>query len=597
MRTLTMDDKTLEMIAMTLRRSELFRGLDNEQLARGARSGTLKHYKQGETLMEEGAPADAFSIVLTGVAAVRVAHPRSGTVDIGRLEAGDVIGEMGPLLDQPRTATVEAAEDMLALEFQRDVLLSLFQSLPQFAMSMCRMLAARLQRASRQIPLRDHGEDLPPAEALAALPVDFCRRNRVLPLSLAEGVLTVGFVVDPQPQVVTAIGDLVSGVEVRAERIEPAFFERVIVDADTAEAAATATADSPVPALDAILKRMVAEGASDLFLGGGVRPHWRVDGEVLPLSDLPPFAADQVLEMLTPVMDERNQAQIRDENDTDLAYAIPGVARFRVNLFRDTRGVGAVFRVIPNNILPLDQLGMPAAVESLCDHPKGLVLVTGPTGSGKSTTLAAMIDHINRTRRSHIITMEDPVEFVHDCRQSLVNQREVGAHTKSFARALRAALREDPDIVLVGEMRDLETISLALETALTGHLVFGTLHTSTAIGTIDRIVDIFPSEDQNRVRTALADCLKGVVAQTLCRRAGGGRVAACEILLVNSAVANLIREAKAHQIVNVMQTGRGLGNRLLDDHLAELVAEGIVEADEALQRTPDPKGLRKLLDR
>ena len=255
-----------------------------------------------------------------------------------------------------------------------------------------------------------------------------------------------------------------------------------------------------------------------------------------------------------------------------------------------------MFRVIPTNILALDQLGMPAAVASLCDHPKGLVLVTGPTGSGKSTTLAAMIDHINRTRRSHILTMEDPVEFVHDCRQSLVNQREIGSHTQSFARALRAALREDPDIVLLGEMRDLETISLALETALTGHLVFGTLHTSTAIGTIDRIVDIFPSGDQNRVRTALADSLKGVVAQTLCRRSGGGRVAACEILLVNSAVANLIREAKSHQIVNVMQTGKGQGNQLLNDHLAELVLAGAVDAAEALSRTPDPRGLSKQIE-
>ena len=610
MRQLTMDEKTLEMVAMTLRRSELFEGLGEEQLVRGAQSASLLHFTEGEVLMEEGGEADCFYIVLTGEATVRVTHPRRGeAIDVGRLTAGDVIGEMGPLLDAPRSATVVAREAILALQFRRDVLPGLFENLPQFALSMCRMLATRLERASRKIPLPEHGDDagMPDRSTLDLLPTDFCHRNRVVPLSVEDGVLTVGFMADPPPAVVASIGDQIPGVEVRAVRVDPGFWDRAMEGRELAsgEAMAAAPAASPAsapapatpssPGLDRILRRMVAEGASDLFLGGGVRPYWRVDGDVTQLSDIAPFGPEQVLEMLEPVLDERNLVQFRDEKDTDCAYSIPGIARFRVNLFRDTRGVGAVLRVIPNKILPLEQLGMPQAVESMCDHPKGLVLVTGPTGSGKSTTLAAMIDHINSTRRSHIITMEDPVEFVHECKRSLVNQREVGSHTESFSRALRAALREDPDIVLVGELRDLETISLALETALTGHLVFGTLHTSTAIGTIDRIVDIFPAEDQNRVRAALADALKGVVAQTLCKRIGGGRVAGCEILVVNSAVSNLIREGKPHQIVNVMQTGKAEGNQLLNEHLAELVKAKVVEAQEALSRTPEPRDLAKTL--
>ena len=551
-------------------------------------------------------------MVLTGEATVRVTHPRRGDpIDVGSLTAGDVVGEMGPLLDEPRSATVMAREAILALQFKREVLLSLFEHLPQFAMSMCRMLAGRLQNASRMIPLPDHGDgaEPPPSDVLGLLPVDFCRRNRVVPLSVEDGVLKVGFMADPSPAVVASIGDQVPGMEVRAVRVDPTFWDRAMegreggaagepVAAPATGEAAPAPAAAPTassPGLDRILRRMVAEGASDLFLGGGVRPYWRVDGDVIELSDIPVFGADQVLEMLEPVLAQRNLDEFAERNDTDCAHAIPGVARFRVNLFRDTRGVGAVLRVIPDKILPLEKLGMPPAVESMCDHPKGLVLVTGPTGSGKSTTLAAMIDHINRTRRSHIITMEDPVEFVHQCRKSLVNQREVGPHTESFNKALRAALREDPDIVLVGELRDLETISLALETALTGHLVFGTLHTSTAIGTIDRIVDIFPAEDQNRVRSALADALKGVVAQTLCKRIGGGRVAGCEILVVNSAVANLIREGKPHQVVNVMQTGKAEGNQLLNEHLAELVKAKVVDAQEALSKTPEPRDLAKTL--
>jgi twitching motility protein PilT len=280
-----------------------------------------------------------------------------------------------------------------------------------------------------------------------------------------------------------------------------------------------------------------------------------------------------------------------ERHDTDFAYEIPGVARFRVNVFRDRHGVGAVFRQIPIEILTAKQLNLPEAVVRLGDLSKGLVLVTGPTGSGKSTTLAALVDYVNETRTDHIITIEDPVEFVHRNKKCLVNQREIGSHTRSFKDALRAALREDPDIVLVGEMRDLETIAIAIETAETGHLVFGTLHTTTAMSTVDRIVDQFPADRQQQVRVMLADSLKGVVAQTLLRKIGGGRVAALEILLTNNAVANLIRDGKTFQLPSVLQTSKAQGMRLLNDSLLDLVKQGLVEPREAYLKSIDKSAL------
>ncbi|MEY2745839.1 MAG: Twitching mobility protein [Planctomycetota bacterium] len=333
--------------------------------------------------------------------------------------------------------------------------------------------------------------------------------------------------------------------------------------------------------IDALFRRMVQLGASDLHMTSGVQPMFRLHGEMQPVEGCPVLTAEQMLPILFEVAPERAKAQFEAENDTDFAYELEGAARFRANIFRDHRGPGAVFRQIPSKILTAEELKLPRAVVDFCSLSKGLVLVTGPTGSGKSTTLAAMVDHINKTRSEHIITIEDPIEFVHHNHRCLVNQREVHAHTGSFKRALRAALREDPDIVLVGEMRDLETIEIAIETAETGHLVFGTLHTSTAATTVDRIIDQFPADRQAQIRTMLASSLKGVVAQTLCKKTGGGRVAALEILVVNAAIASNIREGKTHQIASLMQMGAKTGSRLLNDALLELVKSGQVDAEQA----------------
>jgi twitching motility protein PilT len=349
-------------------------------------------------------------------------------------------------------------------------------------------------------------------------------------------------------------------------------------------------------ALDALLAAMLARRASDLHLCSECPPMFRIDGDMVPETGYGPLPAERLKELLWTVAPEKNREEWHARKDTDFAHETPA-ARFRVNVFSDRRGIGAVLRQIPNNILTAEQMGLSQPVLDLCHLTKGLVLVTGPTGSGKSTTLAAMIDYVNRHREDHIITIEDPIEFVHPNKRCLVNQREVGIHTGSFKNALRAALREDPDIVLVGELRDLETIAIAIETAETGHLVFGTLHTNTAPSTVDRIIDQFPTDRQAQIRMMLSESLKGVISQTLCKKIGGGRVPALEILLCTSGVANLIREGKTFQIPSVMQTGRGAGMATLNDALLELVKTKQVEPREAFTKAVAKSEMRVALER
>lgn len=362
-------------------------------------------------------------------------------------------------------------------------------------------------------------------------------------------------------------------------------------------AAVPAGAPPDASPLDLLLYEMVGRGASDLHLSTGEPPFLRVDGTMTRMEGRPPLSAEEVRGLLLPICPPRNREEFEEIHDTDFAYAIEGLARFRVNFFQDRLGMGAVFRQIPSEVPTVERLGLPQPVVDLCWLSKGLVLVTGPTGSGKSTTLAALVNFINHHRTDHIVTIEDPVEFVHPNRKCLINQREVGVHTQSFKRALRAALREDPDIVLVGEMRDLETIAIALETAETGHLVFGTLHTTTAPSTIDRIIDQFPADRQAQVRVMLSESLKGVIAQTLCRKIGGGRVAALEVLLVNPSISNLIREGKTFQIPSLMQTQKAQGNTTLNDSLLDLVKRNVVEPREAYIKSVDKAGLRTLFER
>ncbi|TGU74447.1 type IV pilus twitching motility protein PilT [Geomonas terrae] len=347
--------------------------------------------------------------------------------------------------------------------------------------------------------------------------------------------------------------------------------------------------------IDALFKLLHDAGASDLHLSAGSPPIFRLRGE-MERQNFKSLSHEELKAILFEILTPKQRETFEEKHDLDFAYSVPGLARFRGNYMLQHRGIAAVFRIIPSKILSADDLGLPDGIRNMTKLRKGLVLVTGPTGSGKSTTLAAMIDLINSTRREHILTLEDPLEFIHENKMSLFNQRQIGEHSESFSSALRAALREDPDVILVGEMRDLETISLAMSAAETGHLVFGTLHTSSAAKTVDRIIDVFPKDAQEQVRAILSESLKGVVCQQLLKTADGkGRAAAQEIMVWNPAVGNLIREGKTFQIPSIMQTGRKDGMQLMDQHILDLLKTKRVSPEEAYRCCQDKRQFEQYL--
>jgi twitching motility protein PilT len=347
--------------------------------------------------------------------------------------------------------------------------------------------------------------------------------------------------------------------------------------------------------IDAFFKLMNDQGASDLHLAAGQQPALRIRGEIERVK-YKPLTNDDLRSMVYEITPEDKIKVFEETGDIDFGYEIPGLARYRANMFMQRNGVGAVFRQIPTNIMTVDQLGLPQVVARLATLPRGLVIVTGPTGSGKSTTLAAIIDEANRLRKDHIITIEDPIEFVHESKGCIINQREVGQHTKTFSAALRGALREDPDIILVGEMRDLETISLAIEAASTGHLVFATLHTTSAMKTVDRIVEVFPAHQQPQIRSTLSDGIRAVLAQVLFKRVDRkARCPALEILIATPAVRNLIREAKTHQLASSMQTGKKYGMQILDDAIMELYNKGWISGEDAYAKSNEKSRFRPLM--
>ncbi|MFC3687366.1 PilT/PilU family type 4a pilus ATPase [Aquipuribacter hungaricus] len=371
--------------------------------------------------------------------------------------------------------------------------------------------------------------------------------------------------------------------------------------ADPAPAEVQPEAAVPVPQeldLNDVLCRLLDAGGSDLHVTTGASPAMRVNGELRQLDDMPVLTALETQRVLYSILTQRQRETFEQALELDFAYSVPGRSRFRVNIYRQRESLGAAFRVIPFEIKPLEELGVPPVVNNFAGLPRGMVLVTGPTGSGKSTTLASVVDHANRTRCDHIMTVEDPIEFLHHHKSCIVNQREVGEDTKSFGNALKHVLRQDPDIILVGEMRDLETIHVALTAAETGHLVFGTLHTADAAQTIDRVIDVFPPHQQQQVRTQLAGAIQGVVCQTLCKRADGrGRVVATEIMIATPGIRNLIREGKTHQIYSAMQAGAQHGMHTLDQHLAELVRTNQITWEHGLEKCHHAEDYQRLTGR
>lgn len=358
-----------------------------------------------------------------------------------------------------------------------------------------------------------------------------------------------------------------------------------------------AVAPSVEPDLKAALQEVINQRASDLHLTVGAPPMYRINGELKSIGNAIPWTAEKIKTAIMSLLTDSQRSVFEVDHELDFAYTISSTARFRVNIYQQRGSVGGAFRIIPTEVKGLSELGVPESVASFAQLSRGLVLVTGPTGSGKSTTLAALIDLVNSTRSDHIVTVEDPIEFLHNHKNSIVNQREVGADTHSFAAALKHVLRQDPDVILIGELRDLETISVALTAAETGHLVFATLHTQDAPQTIDRIIDVFPPHQQSQVRTQLAATLQGVICQTLVKRADGkGRAVATEVLVTTPAIANLIREGKTYQILSMMQAGRTLGMHTLDQHLAQLVHDGTITVQSALEKAHDVDGIERLLE-
>jgi len=598
MKSVAVRGETIDKVVAATRGHALFESLGDDQLRQAVSQASLVQLDAGENLLKQGAPLDGFYLILDGELRVLMCAEVGGDlVEVTRFGRGEMLGMASLLLGRPSEAAMEAAVRSTVARFEHRFFEIMVEKVPSFGLAVARSLAERMAMlAERRIPVPEGDRELVPSrEVLKLLPHDFMMRHRVAPLAVEGSVATIGCIDQPSPELIERIRTHLPAMEVRIVHLGSGRVNEILRSHAVGEETGPSGPTADSSELKRLLRAMATEGASDLHLTGGQHPRWRIDGAIHTIADIPPLGEETVLELLGDEIEERNRAEFEATNDTDFALSLPGVARFRVNLFRDFGGVGAVFRLIPTTILSLEQLGMPEVVADFCRLPKGLVLVTGPTGSGKSTTLAAMVDLINRGRSEHVITLEDPVEFVHQSQLSLVNQREVGSHTRSFAAAIRAALREDPDIILVGEMRDLETVSLALEAANTGHLVLGTLHTATAISTIERIVGLFPPEEQSRIQTTLADVIRGVVAQNLLKRIGGGRVAALEVMVSSPAVSNLIREGKMHQIASSMQTGKAAGNRLLNDSLADLASRGFVTAEEAMSKAVDKAELGKRL--
>ena len=543
------DENLASHTVAALRHAAHFKGLDDDQLTMIAGKGVLGHYVADEIIYRQGDKSDAFSVVLNGEVSIQVSTGTDANLssELIRVDRYSTIGTVGLLIDQVRTATAVAAKPTVLLQFDAGLFASMYKQLPLFAASVSRELAQCIYSITRLVP------------AAEVLDNDF---------EIEEDV---------------------------PEQLSSRFLRAITQHAapPTIE-----SKDKPVVTprrLDRLLRRMAQNAASDLHLSANQPACWRVDGEIQIIPDEPPMPPNEVFALVEPLFDKASHQRFLEHDSVDFAHDVAGLARFRVNVFRDAHGTCAVFRIIPYDIPSCETLGVPEAAVQLCSLTRGLVLVAGGTGSGKSTTLASLIDYINTHRSTHIITLEDPIEYRHTSKKALVHQREIGTHAPSFAAALHASLREDPDVVLVGEMRDLATTSLAIETANTGHLVFGTLHTQNAISAVDRMIDIFPAEQQNQVRAGLADTLRGVLCQTLCRKAGGGRIAAMELLIVNAAVSNVIREGRKHQLVSVMQTGKSAGNIMLNESLAELVREQVVDYDDALSMAMDRDDLAQRL--
>ncbi len=595
------DNELIILARKILGVSSMFVFLADEQLDELIKlSGEVLVFENGEQVFAAGSDPEFFLVIVKGEISVMIGE-ESNPIEIIRLRPGQLVGETAIIHDETHSYACFARGRLAAVSFNSKLFYGRILATQNVNIPYLQPVSAKMKQSEGFAAYLENRKQLPTLDpAIVNLfPADFCKRHRLLPVKKFEDQLVVAYTGLLTHESISSANRFFSEkIEVRPVYFDPEYFNRLVCScfgenhAGPSEMLGSGTAH-----IDELLWRLVEAGGSDLYLSAGQTPRWRIDGEIFELPETGRFGAEEVLDLLQSAARPEILASFTDSCDEDFAYSTSDGCRFRVNLLRDHNGVSAVFRHIRGEIRTVEALGLPKILTDFCMHPKGLVLVTGPTGCGKSTTLSAMIDWINERRKCHILTIEDPIEFIHSSRKALINQREVGIHTHSFAKALRAGLRENPDVVMVGEIRDNETMAMALETANTGHLVFATLHTATAASTIDRVIDNFPPEAQNQIRMFLAENLIGVVCQTLCRRITGGSVPAFEIMVMDPAMANLIRTNKTYMLPNAMITSQAKGNRLLNDDLCMLVKDKVVSLEEAMSKTRDRAELeRKLAD-
>lgn len=571
-------------------------------------AGEVLTFEEGEKVISAGSSPEFFLVIVKGEVSV-VLDDRNDGMEIVRLTRGQLVGEMAMIQNEPHSYSCFARGQLAVIAFSAKVFHEHILAIPGIYIPLIPSISQKILSSQAYPAFIENRSRIPDIDSslLKLFPEGFLKKHRILPVKRVASYLLLAHCEPVDREQLEAIDQILpEDFDIRPVYFDTEFFAGLV------RKNLESIADQPLPSpkarpveeitirenlcfIDEVLRRLVNEKGSDLYLSAGQMPRWRIDGEIVEVPGTRKSGPEEVLEMLRPLARNEVLDAFVESCDEDFAYSTSEGFRFRVNLLRDHNGISAVFRYIPGEISSLEALGLPEILTSFCTQPKGLVLVTGPTGSGKSTTMSAMIDWVNRNRKCHILTIEDPIEFVHGSLKALVNQREVGVHTRSFAKALRAGLRENPDVVMVGEIRDNETMAMALETANTGHLVFATMHTATAASTIDRVVDNFPAESQNQIRMFLADNLLGVVCQTLCRRTIRGCVPAFEIMIVDPAMANLIRTGKSYMLPNAMQTAQAKGNRLLNDDLCQLVKNGVIAPEEAMNKTRDRAELERKL--
>ncbi len=570
-------------------------------------AGEVLTFEDGEKVLNAGASPDFFFVIVKGEISV-VLDDRNDGMEIVRLIRGQMVGEMAMIQNEPHSYSCFARGHLAVIPFSAKVFHEQILAIPGVYIPLIPSISKKILTSQTYPVFIENRGSIPDIDGslLKLFPEGFLKKHRILPVKKLASYLLIAHCDPVDREQLEAIDQILpEDFDIRPIYFDPEFFAGLFQkNLEGGSADRQSSAQQPAEEMvrpedlcfiDEVLSRLVTEKGSDLYLSAGQMPRWRIDGEIVEVPGTRKSGPDEVLEMLRPLARNEVLDAFVESCDEDFAYSTSEGFRFRVNLLRDHNGISAVFRYIPGEISSLEALGLPEILTSFCTQPKGLVLVAGPTGSGKSTTMSAMIDWINRHRKCHILTIEDPIEFVHGSQKALVNQREVGVHTRSFAKALRAGLRENPDVVMVGEIRDNETMAMALETANTGHLVFATVHTATAASTIDRVVDNFPAESQNQIRMFLADSLLGVVCQTLCRKITRGCVPAFEIMIVDPAMANLIRTGKSYMLPNAMQTAQSKGNRLLNDDLCQLVKSGVISQEEAMSKTRDRAELERKL--